>query len=84
MLLSTSYVPALADASHKLLKLFISDWDPNPERIHGFPAEITDLVSEPNEAQVLVSMQKKIQCRKNSMQKDLSAETVQRKRQSDR
>ena len=43
-------------------------------RIHDFPAELTDLVSGPNEAQVLVSMQKefnveRIQCRKISVQK---------------
>ena len=54
--------------------MFISDWDLNPDRIHVFPAEITDLVLGPNETQVLVSMQKKfnverIQCRKISVQK---------------
>ena len=48
------------------MKPFISDWDLNPcgqalnlAKTHGLPTEITDLVSEPNEAQVLdVSSQK--------------------------
>ena len=48
------------------MKPFISDWDLNPcgqdlnlAKTHSLPTEITDLVSEPNEAQVLdVSSQK--------------------------
>ena len=37
-------------------------WDLNPAKTHSPPTEITDLVSGPNEVQVLdVSSQKKIQ-----------------------
>ena len=36
-------------------------WDSNPAQRHGFPTEIIDLVSGPNEAQVLdVSLQKEL------------------------
>ena len=49
------------------MKLFTSNgldpsgWDSNPAEIHSLPTEVTDPVSEPNEAQVLdVSLQKEI------------------------
>ena len=38
-----------------------SGWNSNPAKTHCLPTEVTDLDSEPNEAQVLdVSLQKEI------------------------
>ena len=55
------------------MKPFTSDWDLNPcaetqtkPKSHSLPTEITDLVSGPNEAQVLdVSSQKEFNERKS-------------------